>query len=240
MTLRRGWAASAPLRSTTTRRPCRGASPLCCARGPCRSRCCGVASTSCGRPRRRRDPGILFGLHRRSTRHSSPGPAIFGPTASPSFCMILVLPWLVTMSAGRLQESSVVIVWAALCPLGSLLLEDAPDRLLWIVGFVAAPGRERAAAALSGAGGPARGLRHLVLRAQRRLASIAIVFGAPPLLRRPPQLLPGTLRDAAAQHPAEGNLRGAEGRAGARSPPTTTPPASCSPTSSSSRRWRRR
>lgn len=51
--------------------------------------------------------------------------------------MILVLPWLVTLSLGGFRGSSVVIVWAALCPLGSLLLEDISRTLFWIVGFVA-------------------------------------------------------------------------------------------------------
>ena len=49
---------------------------------------------------------------------------------------ILILPWLVTMSLGGFRESSVVIIWSALCPLGSLLLEDLRRTLLWIVGFV--------------------------------------------------------------------------------------------------------
>ena len=50
--------------------------------------------------------------------------------------MILILPWLVMMSLGGFRESSVVIIWAALCPLVSLLLEDLRRTLLWIVGFV--------------------------------------------------------------------------------------------------------
>jgi adenylate cyclase len=51
--------------------------------------------------------------------------------------LILILPWLVTIALGGFSESSVVIVWAALCPLGSLLLEEPRRTLLWIVGFVA-------------------------------------------------------------------------------------------------------
>ncbi|HTE80368.1 MAG TPA: adenylate/guanylate cyclase domain-containing protein, partial [Reyranella sp.] len=35
------------------------------------------------------------------------------------------------------RESSVVVIWAALCPLASLLIEDLRDTLLWILGFVA-------------------------------------------------------------------------------------------------------
>jgi adenylate cyclase len=50
--------------------------------------------------------------------------------------LILLLPWLVTLSLGGFEQSSVVIIWAALCPLGSLLLEDLSSTSLWIVGFV--------------------------------------------------------------------------------------------------------
>src|SRR3984885_7157126 len=51
--------------------------------------------------------------------------------------LILLLPWLVTLSLGGFRQSSVVIIWAALCPLGSLLLEDLRSTSFWIVGFVA-------------------------------------------------------------------------------------------------------
>jgi adenylate cyclase len=50
--------------------------------------------------------------------------------------LILILPWLVTIALGGFRQSSVVIIWAALCPLGSLLLEEPTRTLLWIVGFV--------------------------------------------------------------------------------------------------------
>ncbi|MCW5723038.1 MAG: adenylate/guanylate cyclase domain-containing protein [Devosia sp.] len=50
--------------------------------------------------------------------------------------VVLVLPWLVMMSMGGFKPSSVVIIWAALCPLGALLLEELRRTLLWIVGFV--------------------------------------------------------------------------------------------------------
>jgi guanylate cyclase len=50
--------------------------------------------------------------------------------------LILLLPWLVSLSLGGFKPSSVVIIWAALCPLGSLLLEDLRSTLFWIVGFV--------------------------------------------------------------------------------------------------------
>ena len=51
--------------------------------------------------------------------------------------LILILPWLVTIALGGFRPSSVVIIWAALCPLGSLLLEEPKRTLFWIVGFVA-------------------------------------------------------------------------------------------------------
>jgi adenylate cyclase len=51
--------------------------------------------------------------------------------------LILILPWLVTIALGGFRQSSVVVIWAALCPLGSLLLEELRRTLLWIVGFVA-------------------------------------------------------------------------------------------------------
>jgi adenylate cyclase len=51
--------------------------------------------------------------------------------------LILILPWLVTMSLGGFRSSSVVIMWAALCPIGALLLDELRRTLFWIVGFVA-------------------------------------------------------------------------------------------------------
>jgi adenylate cyclase len=50
--------------------------------------------------------------------------------------MTLVLPWMVTTSLGGFKNSSAVIIWAALCPLVSLLVEDLRQTVLWIVGFV--------------------------------------------------------------------------------------------------------
>ena len=49
--------------------------------------------------------------------------------------LILILPWLVTMSLGGFKPSSVVIIWAALCPIGALLLDELRRTLFWIVGF---------------------------------------------------------------------------------------------------------
>ena len=51
--------------------------------------------------------------------------------------IILLLPFLLMLCLGGFRESSVVIIWAALCPLGSLLLEELRQTLFWIVGFVA-------------------------------------------------------------------------------------------------------
>ncbi|ORW05380.1 adenylate/guanylate cyclase domain-containing protein [Mycobacterium kyorinense] len=56
---------------------------------------------------------------------------------STQLLLILSLPWLVTLTLGGFRQSSVVIIWAALCPLGSLVLEELRRTLLWIVGFVA-------------------------------------------------------------------------------------------------------
>jgi guanylate cyclase len=51
--------------------------------------------------------------------------------------IFLVLPWLLMMSLGGFKNSSVVIIWAALAPLGALLLEDLRRTLLWLLGFIA-------------------------------------------------------------------------------------------------------
>jgi adenylate cyclase len=50
--------------------------------------------------------------------------------------IILILPWLLMMSLGGFANSSVVIIWAALCPLAALLLEDLRRTVFWILGFV--------------------------------------------------------------------------------------------------------
>ena len=52
------------------------------------------------------------------------------------FLMFLFLPWLLMMSLGGFRDSSVVIIWAALCPLAALLLEDLRQTVFWIAGFV--------------------------------------------------------------------------------------------------------
>ena len=50
--------------------------------------------------------------------------------------IFLILPWLLMMSLGGFGSSSVVIIWAALCPLAALLLEDLRRTVFWILGFV--------------------------------------------------------------------------------------------------------
>ncbi|GFG74816.1 hypothetical protein MBOT_21810 [Mycobacterium botniense] len=56
---------------------------------------------------------------------------------STQLLLILILPWLVTIALGGFRQSSGVIIWAALCPVGSLLLHELRRTLLWIAGFVA-------------------------------------------------------------------------------------------------------
>jgi guanylate cyclase len=49
--------------------------------------------------------------------------------------MFLLLPWLLMLSLGGFRESSVVIIWAGLCPLAALLVDDLRRTLSWIMGF---------------------------------------------------------------------------------------------------------
>jgi guanylate cyclase len=49
--------------------------------------------------------------------------------------MFLLLPWLLMMSLGGFKNSSSVIIWAALCPLGAVILEDLRRTFLWLLGF---------------------------------------------------------------------------------------------------------
>ena len=51
--------------------------------------------------------------------------------------LVLFLPWLVMLSLGGFRQSSAVILWAALTPLGALLLDNLRRTLFWIAGFVA-------------------------------------------------------------------------------------------------------
>ena len=51
--------------------------------------------------------------------------------------LVLILPWLVMISLGGFRQSSAVVLWAALSPLGALLIDDLRGTLFWIVGFIA-------------------------------------------------------------------------------------------------------
>jgi adenylate cyclase len=60
--------------------------------------------------------------------------AIFRST---QLLLVLMLPWLVMISLGGFRQSSAVIMWAALSPLGALLVDDLRRTPFWIAGFVA-------------------------------------------------------------------------------------------------------
>jgi adenylate cyclase len=47
--------------------------------------------------------------------------------------IILILPWLVTLSLGGFRQSGVVIIWAALCTIRALLLDELHRTLFWII-----------------------------------------------------------------------------------------------------------
>jgi guanylate cyclase len=49
--------------------------------------------------------------------------------------MFLLLPWLLMMSLGGFKNSSSVIIWAALCPLGAVILEDLRRTFFWLLAF---------------------------------------------------------------------------------------------------------
>jgi adenylate cyclase len=51
--------------------------------------------------------------------------------------LVLILPWLVMISLGGFRQSSAVVLWAALSPLGALLIDDLRGTLFWISGFIA-------------------------------------------------------------------------------------------------------
>ena len=51
--------------------------------------------------------------------------------------LILLLPWVLMMSLGGIADSSAVIAWSALCPLGALLFEERKNAFGWMLGFLA-------------------------------------------------------------------------------------------------------
>jgi adenylate cyclase len=48
--------------------------------------------------------------------------------------LILLLPWLMTISLGGFHNSSAVILWSTLCPLGALVVHDlrTASRWFWV------------------------------------------------------------------------------------------------------------
>jgi adenylate cyclase len=125
--------------------------------------------------------------------------------------MFLILPWLLMMSLGGFKESSVVIIWAALCPLGSLLIGDLRQTLFWILGFLFL----LIVSAFLQPYLPPFDLPEQFVTWFFVLnigAVIALGLCYPLVFCWPAELLPGTLRDAAPEHPAEGDFRGAESR----------------------------
>src|SRR6201986_3201809 len=53
---------------------------------------------------------------------------------STQLMLILLLPWLMTISLGGFHNSSAVILWSTLCPLGALVVHDlrAASRWFWV------------------------------------------------------------------------------------------------------------
>lgn len=50
--------------------------------------------------------------------------------------LILLLPWLMMIALGGFQNSSAVIVWSSLCPLGALLLNNVREAVCWFLAFL--------------------------------------------------------------------------------------------------------
>ncbi|HZP18684.1 MAG TPA: adenylate/guanylate cyclase domain-containing protein [Bauldia sp.] len=50
--------------------------------------------------------------------------------------LILLLPWLLGLGLGGFRDSSAVMVWSALCPLGALLLDSRRNAFYWLLAFV--------------------------------------------------------------------------------------------------------
>ena len=121
---------------------------------------------------------------------------------------ILILPWLLMLCLGGFRELSVVIIWAALCPLGSLLLEELRQTLFWIVGFVVLLIVSALLQPyLVPAGLPEAFVTWFFVLNVRR--GDRDHLRAPLLLCRSAEFLPAALRNAAAQHTPEGDLGGA-------------------------------
>jgi hypothetical protein len=115
------------------------------------------------------------------------------------------------LSLGGFRESSVVIMWAALCFLESLLLDDRPRTLIWVVGFVAL-------LIVSAIMQPYLVSAHLpeafviwFFRTEHRRCDRHHVRAAL-LLRRQAKFLSATRRNPVAQHTSQRDFRVAKGR----------------------------
>ena len=69
---------------------------------------------------------VFFGLTRR-----------FAFYRFAQLALILALPWAMMIALGGFHNSSVVVLWSALCPVGALLFEEPLDAARWLVAFLA-------------------------------------------------------------------------------------------------------
>ncbi|HBY95418.1 MAG TPA: guanylate cyclase [Chloroflexi bacterium] len=51
--------------------------------------------------------------------------------------LILLLPWLLMVALGGFLNSSAVVLWSAICPLGALLFDSLRSAARWFLGFLA-------------------------------------------------------------------------------------------------------
>ncbi|MCJ2049494.1 adenylate/guanylate cyclase domain-containing protein [Methylobacterium sp. J-070] len=60
----------------------------------------------------------------------------YGFYRSTQLALILLLPWLMTIVLGSFNNSSAVIVWSTLCPLGALVVHDHRAAIGWLLVFL--------------------------------------------------------------------------------------------------------
>jgi guanylate cyclase len=51
--------------------------------------------------------------------------------------LILLLPWAMMLSLGGFHNSSAVILWSGLCPLGALVFCELRQAAVWLLAFLA-------------------------------------------------------------------------------------------------------
>jgi adenylate cyclase len=68
---------------------------------------------------------VLFGMYRR-----------YQVYRFTQLTLVLLLPWLMTISLGGFHNSSVVILWSTLCPLGALVVHDLRSAARWFWVFL--------------------------------------------------------------------------------------------------------